>query len=77
MSDSANNCNQPSLHSPDSKGEPFVPMARSSMLTGRILKSINELGRFDWDVVARMVDEALEEAEIQGYTEGADDATSE
>lgn len=38
-----------------------VPMARSSAATGRIMKAIHELGTFNWDVVAKIVDEALVE----------------
>lgn len=39
----------------------FVPMARSSMTTGRIRKAIDEIGEFNWDVIAKIVDEALVE----------------
>jgi len=39
----------------------FVPMARSSVTTGRIKKAIDELGIFQWDIIAKIVDEALRE----------------
>lgn len=42
----------------------YIPTARAAMATGRIKKSIDELGEFDWDVIARIINETLDDAEM-------------
>src|SRR5262245_56335333 len=39
--------------------------ARATITAGRIKKSLDELGRFDWDVVAHIIQDALDDLQLQ------------
>ena len=40
----------------------YIPMAISSMATGRIKKAIDELGGFPWGEIAKIIDETVNAA---------------
>lgn len=61
--DEDKNSVSPSLQAPP-QGESFRITARASMLTGRILKIIDETGHYDWKAISNAIQDTLDGFEL-------------